>query len=153
MPVAINRRMTSTSWNCARNFRQAGTGFSVASSFGPCCSRRLHASSVVRPVRAVPAAERTSSTVCSCALFTGCWLFASRFFLDLVARDTRSAHLRELPSAAEEAWLRDQLNREAILERAQTGWCWPGFLDQHHPVRSNKVAPRLLLMSRPPLLA
>ena len=33
--VATSSRMTSTSWNCARNLRQAGTGFSAVSSFRP----------------------------------------------------------------------------------------------------------------------
>jgi hypothetical protein len=33
--VAINNKMTSTSWNCAKNFRQAGVGACVRNSFGP----------------------------------------------------------------------------------------------------------------------
>src|SRR5688572_32684166 len=28
---------------------------------------------------------------------------------------------------------------------AQTGWCWPGNLDQHHPVRSSNEASRPFL--------
>ena len=37
---------------------------------------------------------------------------------------------------------------------AQTGWCRPGFLDQHHPVRSSKEASRsfLSVASTPPRL-
>jgi len=31
---------------------------------------------------------------------------------------------------------------------AQTGWCWPGFLDQHRPVRSIKEASRLFLSAK-----
>src|SRR5688572_13242998 len=36
----------------------------------------------------------------------------------------------------------------------QTGWCWHGFLDQHHPVRSSKEAsqPFLSVASTPPRL-
>src|SRR5687767_12312568 len=56
--------MTSTSWNCARNRRQEGTGFSAVGSLGPNRGRRDWASSTVRPNRlSVSSAARTSLTL------------------------------------------------------------------------------------------
>src|SRR5688572_17761954 len=51
----------------------------------------------------------------------------------------------ELPSSAEEGWLRAQEETAKPPLNAQTGWCWPEFPDQHHPVRFNEVASRLFL--------
>ena len=56
--VATSSRMTSTSWNCARNFRQAGTGFSAVSSFRPWRSSRARASASLSPRCGVGAERR-----------------------------------------------------------------------------------------------
>ena len=54
--------MTSASWNCARNLRQAGTGGSAASSFLPSRASRARASVPLKPRRAsVPSDASTSS--------------------------------------------------------------------------------------------
>ena len=74
--------MTRTSWNCARNRRHAGGGFSAASSLRPYRSSRVRASWSVRPRRSsVPSAATTSSI---------CWRYAilrSGVSLSMVAID------------------------------------------------------------------
>ena len=61
--------MISTSWNCARNLRQPGTGRSARNSFGPYWARRWRASSVVMPRSgSLPSSAITWSTGCRYAV-------------------------------------------------------------------------------------
>src|SRR5690242_14826492 len=63
MKVAISNRITSTSRNCRRNLRQAGTGLSPIRLFGPHCASLARTWSVLNPLRAsVPTMARISFT-------------------------------------------------------------------------------------------
>ena len=63
----------------------------------------------------------------------------------------------KVPSSAEEGWMRDQEKCAKPPEFAADGVVLIKFnsnsLDQHHPVRANKVASHFFFMSRPPLLS